>query len=374
MKWEMICPGTYRNETRSCWERALHNLGLQTSDLSQCIPSLTTVQIPRKMAVTTEVFEGVGITLLLITTSFVFMRFHISVRSFNKLDPSDYLSATALLCTTASFATSDLALRALDSQVNSLPKFHNMQITFTCVIFNTLSLWTSKASILFVYIRLFGIHRRIRYISWIAIVVSGLLFAGTLCITAVKCPMSEPGRLSEWEADCIQGTVITGVVFGFLSISVDAVIFCLPIAVIYRLQLDLSKKIALSSVFFAGIVATAASIVSLYYKWASLHAWGTEFSVPLLCNAIECSLATMAGCAPAVKAFWSSYVSKRGSDNTASTPASKTGPTRLYGVYSSSSTKRSNGPAHIEGSYMMIDHPGRREVKHDGFERVSSAY
>ncbi|KAI0150013.1 hypothetical protein F4776DRAFT_672145 [Hypoxylon sp. NC0597] len=332
------------------------------------------------MAITAQIFEGVGITLLLITTSFVSMRFLVSIRSFNKVNPGDYLSATALLCTTASFATTDLALRALDSQSSSLPTFHNMQaslirfVTFTSVILVLLSLWTSKASIFFIYIKIFGIHRWLRYASWIAIVITGLLYVGTLCVSAVKCPMSEPERLNEWAMDCIRGTVITGVAFGFVSIFIDAMILCLPIPVIYQLQLDLPKKIALFSVFFTGIMATVASIVSLYYKWASLNAWATEFSVPLLCNTIECSIATMAGCAPAVKSFWGIYISKREPTSTTSIPAGKTGASRLYGVYSGSSTKRNNGPADIEGSYMMINYAGRGLAEHDGFERVSSAY
>ncbi|OTA68816.1 hypothetical protein K449DRAFT_451256 [Hypoxylon sp. EC38] len=285
------------------------------------------------MAITAQIFEGIGITLLLITTSFVSMRLLVSIRSFNKLDLGD-----SLLCTTASFATTDRALRVL-------------------------SLWTSKISIFFIYIKIFGVHKWLRYASWIAVVITGL-----------SCPMSQPERLNEWAADCIRGTIITGVAFGFLSIFTDAMILCLPIPVIYQLQLDLSKKIALSSVFFTGIMATVASIVSLYYKWASLNAWATEFSVPLLCNTIECSIATMAGCAPAVKAFWGIYISKREPTNTTSTPASKTGVSRLYGVYSSNSSKRNNGPADIEGSYMMIDHPERGLAEHEGFERVSSTY
>ncbi|OTA97045.1 hypothetical protein M434DRAFT_333080 [Hypoxylon sp. CO27-5] len=249
-----------------------------------------------------------------------------------------------------------------------------MQVTFTSVILVVLSLWTSKISIFFIYIKIFGVHKWLRYASWIAVVITGLSYVGTLCVTAVRCPMSQPERLNEWAADCIRGTIITGVAFGFLSIFTDAMILCLPIPVIYQLQLDLSKKIALSSVFFTGIMATVASIVSLYYKWASLNAWATEFSVPLLCNTIECSIATMAGCAPAVKAFWSIYISKREPTNTTSTPATKTGISRLYGVYSGNSSKRNNGPADIEGSYMMIDHPERGLAEHEGFERVSSTY
>ncbi|KAI1249226.1 hypothetical protein MGN70_008837 [Eutypa lata] len=116
------------------------------------------------------------------------------------------------------------------------------------------TLWLSKAPIIFVYLRLFGIHKWLRYISWATLVVAALVYIAGLIFTLVKCPVDPNNATFPAYQDCAASNTLTGVISGFVSVVVDMIIFTLPIPIILRLKLEMSKKIALGLTFFSGIL------------------------------------------------------------------------------------------------------------------------
>ncbi|KAI0843639.1 hypothetical protein F5Y06DRAFT_291558 [Hypoxylon sp. FL0890] len=103
---------------------------------------------------------------------------------------------------------------------------------------------------------------------------------------------------------CINTTVSAGVANGATAVITDVIIIVLPLPIIAGLRLPLHKKIGLAIIFLTGIFAIVASAISLWFKSMSLAGNSTAFAPTLFCTIIECSLAIMVGCAPALIACW----------------------------------------------------------------------
>lgn len=132
--------------------------------------------------------------------------------------------------------------------------FVTLQISVATIIFIQGTLWFTKAPVIFLYLRLFGIHPWLRYTSWITLIVSALVYIACLIYTLVECPI-DPTRanLPTYQA-CAASNTLTGVISGFMSVFTDAIMFSSPIPIIRRLKLGLNKKIGLGLTFFSGIL------------------------------------------------------------------------------------------------------------------------
>ncbi|KAF2964081.1 hypothetical protein GQX73_g9494 [Xylaria multiplex] len=246
-------------------------------------------------AITLPVYEGVGITLIVIASVLVASRCFVNYQaSHGKLSAHDSVS---------------VPVESLD-----LPFLFRLAIIIIILVQGTL--WFSKAPILFLYLKLFGVNRWLRYISWATLVVAGLVYIAGLIFTLVMCP-TDLITLERYQT-CAHSNTLTGVISGFVSVIVDAIIFVLPIPIIFGLQLETSKKIGLSVAFLSGILGIAASIVALYYKYQALSGDGTQLIAPIFFFTIEAFVAIAVGCAPAIRSFWRQYISKAALSNTGS--------------------------------------------------------
>ncbi|KAI1390887.1 uncharacterized protein F4822DRAFT_394736 [Hypoxylon trugodes] len=265
--------------------------------------------------ITIQAAEGVGITLIVLATALVSARCFTNYSATNgKLTTDDYTSIVGLCFLIATFAVNDVLTRILTGPVESIDLVYLQKLSVVIIILVQATLWFSKAPILFLYLKLFGIHRWLRYISWLTLLISAMVYIAGLIFTLVRCPIDPSNATFPAYQVCAHSNTLTGVISGFVSVVVDGIMFSLPIPIIIGLNLKLSKKIGLGLTFFSGILGIVASVVALYYKWQALYGNGTQFIVPVFCFTIEGAVAILVGCAPAVKTFWSRYVSRSKAD------------------------------------------------------------
>ncbi|KAI0535658.1 hypothetical protein GGR58DRAFT_478305 [Xylaria digitata] len=268
-------------------------------------------------AITLPVYEGVGIALIVIASVLVASRCFVNYQSSHgKLSAHDYLSVVGLIFLIITYAVNDIIIRTVSVPVESLDLPLLFRLAIIIIILVQGTLWFSKAPILFLYLKLFGVNRWLRYISWATLVVAGLVYIAGLIFTLVMCP-TDLITLERYRT-CAHSNTLTGVISGFVSVIVDAIIFVLPIPIIFGLQLETSKKIGLSVAFLSGILGIAASIVALYYKYQALSGDGTQLIAPIFFFTIEAFVAIAVGCAPAIRSFWRQYISKAALSNTGS--------------------------------------------------------
>ncbi|KAM7216070.1 hypothetical protein V8F06_008543, partial [Rhypophila decipiens] len=130
--------------------------------------------------------------------------------------------------------------------------------------------WFSKAPILFVYLRLFGIKRWLRWSCYITLVVYWVACLTQTAMIAAACDShGKPGNV-ELFLRCFNTSSKAGLASGIMGIVSDVIILILPLPVIYQLRLPPRKRVGLAAVFMAGIVAIAASATSAYEKFISL--------------------------------------------------------------------------------------------------------
>ncbi|CAG9982015.1 unnamed protein product [Clonostachys byssicola] len=263
-------------------------------------------------AVTHTTFTGVGISLTALAGIAVALRCFVNYRtSYHKLAADDYLAVVGLCFSIITYGINDHFLNLISVPPQSIDLIALQKLSVAVIIFVQGTLWFSKAPIVFLYLKLFGVNRWLRYISWVTLVISGMVYTGGLIYTLVHCPVNPSKATFPEYQKCATANTLAGVISGCISVTVDAILFFLPIPVIIRLNLKLSQKIGLSLTFFSAILGIAASAISLYYKLiAYLYGNGTEFIVPILCFTLEALVAIMVGCAPGLRSFWIVFISK----------------------------------------------------------------
>ena len=117
------------------------------------------------------------------------------------------------------------------------------------------SIFFAKASLLLLYLRIFGPKQSTRYAIYIGLVFAFRLYWINIPITAYYCAPSV-GR--SWSIIGIglkcKKTLILGLLQGPLNVVLDLFIFILPIPVVMRLQMSSRRRFAVLSVFLTGIL------------------------------------------------------------------------------------------------------------------------
>ncbi|KAK5628868.1 hypothetical protein RRF57_004583 [Xylaria bambusicola] len=75
-----------------------------------------------------------------------------------------------------------------------------------------------------------------------------------LSLAVSNCSLKDPHINFDAQLRCNAANTRTGIISGFTSIIVDAIIFLLPIPVIVNLNLPLSKKVVIGAVFLSGVL------------------------------------------------------------------------------------------------------------------------
>ncbi|OTA52373.1 hypothetical protein K449DRAFT_403013 [Hypoxylon sp. EC38] len=183
------------------------------------------------------------------------------------------------------------------------------QRSLTLTLVAGFAMYFAKTPILVLYLKLFGIKTWLRVASYATLTLSFIIFLITLSIAGAACSQTSEVDMNFLEK-CITTSVSVGVSNGATAVITDIIVIILPLPIIAGLELPLPKKIGLAIVFLTGIFAIAASAISLYFKAMSLAGHSTALAPTLFCTIIECSLAIMVGCAPALRSCWAKYGKK----------------------------------------------------------------
>ena len=142
------------------------------------------------------------------------------------------------------------------------PESFSVSCSLTCLIQTFFAtnfivgptVWTSKVTILVLYYRLFSAKVWLRRTCYIAAIVLTLVFWTSPIIAGVFCT-PKPGNAWDFEVaiNC-QKSATSGLVYGPIAVVADAFLLALPLPIIFKLKMALSKKLALVAVFMTGFV------------------------------------------------------------------------------------------------------------------------
>ncbi|KAI0534676.1 hypothetical protein GGR58DRAFT_45325 [Xylaria digitata] len=220
-----------------------------------------------------------------------------------KLLVDDYISITAIPFLVAVSALSDLAGNGFHDPDSS--PYRIAQLAVAISVFTPLALWTCKAPILFLYLRLFGIKQYLRIISLLTLgLTAAICISGIVAIPPACAPHTTD--ISDAFIDrCQTRTRTINVYLGSTSVLADVIILVLPMPVVFGLKLLIKSRVGLVFLFLSGLFAIAASIISLAFKAMSLKSPTTSLALSILATITECSVALIVGCVPSLRVLWS---------------------------------------------------------------------
>ncbi|KAI4087640.1 MAG: hypothetical protein LQ344_006638 [Seirophora lacunosa] len=126
----------------------------------------------------------------------------------------------------------------------------------------------AKLALFLLYLRTFGPNKRFRYVTYAAISINVAFYTATTIQTGILCVRrsSETWLQSlaspRWQSNSVPLSYEHGV-FGLIS---NIFIYCLPLPVVWQLQMPVRRKLAVSAIFATGLLAIVASALGLYYR------------------------------------------------------------------------------------------------------------
>ncbi|KAI3322683.1 hypothetical protein HD806DRAFT_110855 [Xylariaceae sp. AK1471] len=220
-----------------------------------------------------------------------------------KLLIDDYISISAIPFLIAVSVSSSLAGNGFHDP--SLSPYRVAQLAVSLSVFTPLALWTCKAPILFLYIRLFGIKKWLRITSYATLAVTGVVYISGIVSIPPACTPHTHDLSEDFINSCQTRTRLINVYLGIVSVLADVIILVLPMPVVFGLKLLVRSRIGLVFLFLSGLFAIGASIISLYFKAMSLKLPMTSLALSILATVTECSVALIVGCVPSLRVLWS---------------------------------------------------------------------
>ncbi|KAI2602641.1 hypothetical protein GGR54DRAFT_623453 [Hypoxylon sp. NC1633] len=256
-------------------------------------------------------FRNAGICLTAVAALFVTVRVANSCSRGNRwLLVDDSLAVIALLLLAGFSAMSYVAANEVQGSGNeTLSPTYFAQQSVILTVLARVSMFFSKAPIITLYLRIFGIKTWLRIVCYTTLALLLIYYVVTLSVVGAACSQGNGAGDPNFIEKCIGTTISAGIANGATAVITDIIIMILPLPIIAKLMLPFRQKIGLALIFLTGAFATTASVISLYFKTMSLLGQYTNMTAALFCGTIECSLTIMVSCAPAIHACWSRYVS-----------------------------------------------------------------
>lgn len=126
----------------------------------------------------------------------------------------------------------------------------------------------SKLSVLLLYLRVFGVRKSTRLLTYIAIAINFVQCLISIIGYAITC-VPKPGV--SWEIagathKCMVTGALIGVVTAAISIFNDFFIIAIPIPAVWALQLATKRKVGITAIFLTGLLVCVTSILNLVYR------------------------------------------------------------------------------------------------------------
>jgi hypothetical protein len=113
----------------------------------------------------------------------------------------------------------------------------------------------AKLSLLLLYLQIFRSNLKLRYCIYISMVFLTLFYAGMLIAYAVlSIPKPGQSQLASLLSVNTAKDIPLGITQGAVNIASDFYILCLPMPVVWKLQLPQRKKIGVLSIFMTGLL------------------------------------------------------------------------------------------------------------------------
>ncbi|KAI1385521.1 uncharacterized protein F4822DRAFT_413315 [Hypoxylon trugodes] len=224
-------------------------------------------------------------------------------------------------------------------------------------------MYFAKTPILVFYTRVFNIKKWLRVTSYATLAITAALYLAATIYASIPCdPRGKPID-DAFLVNCQRSTFPTSIWRCATAIATDIVILGLPIPTITGLNLPLSKRIGVAIVFLIGLLAIATAIISLYYQ-SQLLGGPSAMTIAMLCTCLECCIAIIVGCAPALRSFWLGFV-----QNSTVYP-------RMQGTLSNFTTKNtpSSNKSHSTNNSRNIEITTHRYIELNDRNHVDPAY
>ncbi|KAJ5116082.1 hypothetical protein N7456_000430 [Penicillium angulare] len=162
----------------------------------------------------------------------------------------------------------------------------------------------TKASLLLLYHRIFGVVQGFRWVLWISgFIVIAYWLANTL-VTIFQCwPISKLWN-PNYEGHCINIGAF-GRWSGVANVIIDIVILCLPYPMAWRLQTTLRQKMILTGIFLLGTFVCIISILRVTsFDYRNLGDGTYKNIEPATWSSIEQSVGIICACLPTLRPFF----------------------------------------------------------------------
>lgn len=120
----------------------------------------------------------------------------------------------------------------------------------------SLAVLFAKLSLFLLYFQIFAISRKTRILIHVGIVSISIFYVGTAITSAVLC-MPRPGK--GWEEaisahKCSMSTTRISYLVSIFGVISDFYLLCLPIPVIWRMNMPRKKKVGVCAIFMTGFL------------------------------------------------------------------------------------------------------------------------
>ncbi|KAI1178824.1 hypothetical protein F4777DRAFT_575771 [Nemania sp. FL0916] len=250
-------------------------------------------------------YVATGIVLASFAGIFVAARIAISLRNKRKLRIDDVISVFAIITFAGLIAISAVVIDTFNNP--TVGPDYNRRVLRVIVALSWISssaLWCSKAPVLFMFVTLFGVKSFLRFACYAMLLALALgVTISTSLITAVCNPNVEVAT-PKYLLHCNSVGLVAGLAVSFLSVVIDVIMIVLPINVVWHLNLSTHKKVGLAIMFGSGILATAASIVALSFRYKSRLGSPVSITDGLIGTLVEICLAIVVGSLPPTYSLW----------------------------------------------------------------------
>ncbi|KAI1323779.1 hypothetical protein F5Y16DRAFT_331045 [Xylariaceae sp. FL0255] len=238
----------------------------------------------------------VVIALVALAAAFVVARIVAPLVRSRKLFPEDYMSLVGLIALSVTTAADAIFLQ--DAENPNITALFIIRVTIVINVFLDLSVWLCKTPLLLLYIRMFGVKDWVRFSCYAVLGLSFIPAAAGVIANAVVCTPHSSTSVSDSKFKaCEHVSPLWNVIIGFVSVFVDFFLLVLPMPILFNLQLTLRKRLGLIILFSTGLIALAASIVALYYKWVQLYQGSGSVLTPIF-STVESAVALIVAAVP----------------------------------------------------------------------------
>jgi hypothetical protein len=229
---------------------------------------LAVSQVIQPTSLSPSDFLAITITLLVLVVCTVALRLWANHAHSGRIFVDDYMCFVSITCLTWNIAIFYILISALNRDARDVTVDWFTPYAAVGIFAGNMALYTAKLPLLFFYIRTFAVVKWLRYTSWALVVVGGLGFLGTATYASVECSPQIHGDEFPPVAffTCILGITNACIARASISLTMDVILFFLPMPVIKGLNLPTRRKAGLALVFTAGSLAIVASGVGLYYQ------------------------------------------------------------------------------------------------------------